>query len=235
MLERLPAPVLASLRWPGRPELPAGNPAWTFMVAHPFGDFALFVGDYPEKRARPRPFEVWVNGAEQPRGLGALAKTLSMDLRANDAAWLQLKLDALATVAEERPFEMPFPPHGEQAPVPGRGGGHGGGDPLALRATGRLAGPGKRAPTPVLDAMFSRDEPHTGPSGTLAWAVDIDNPATGERFTLTLKEVTLPAPDGSTVTRPCAMGCPATTRARSMAWRACCRWTCASSIRPGSA
>ena len=44
--------------------------------------------------------------------------------------------------------------------------------------------------------MFSRDEPHTGPSGTLAWAVDVDNPATGEAFTLTLKEVTLPGPDG---------------------------------------
>ena len=44
-LEQLPAPVLSSLRWPSRPELPSGNPAWTFMVHHPFGDFALFVGE----------------------------------------------------------------------------------------------------------------------------------------------------------------------------------------------
>jgi ribonucleoside-diphosphate reductase alpha chain len=36
--------------------------------------------------------------------------------------------------------------------------------------------------------------------------VDIDNPATGESFTLTLKEVTLPTPEGGTVTRPCALG-----------------------------
>ena len=36
-LDRLPAPVLSSLRWPGRPELPGGNPAWTFMIDHPFG------------------------------------------------------------------------------------------------------------------------------------------------------------------------------------------------------
>ena len=57
-----------------------------------------------------------------------------------------------------------------------------------------------------MDAMFSVTEPHTGPSGTLAWAVDIDNPATGEAFTLTLKEVTLPTPGGGTVTRPCAIG-----------------------------
>ncbi|QTN23559.1 adenosylcobalamin-dependent ribonucleoside-diphosphate reductase [Rhizobacter sp. AJA081-3] len=206
-LERLPAPVLSSLRWPGRPDLPGGNPAWTFMVNHPFGSFALFVGELaPESGGAPQPFEVWVNGAEQPRGLGAMAKTLSMDLRANDPAWLQLKLDALATVAEERAFEMPFPPHGEKRLFPGV---------VAataavvrwrceqLKALPRL---GSKAPTPVIDAMFSRDEPHTGPSGTLAWAVDIDNPATGEAFTLTLKEVTLPGPDGSTVTRPCAVG-----------------------------
>jgi ribonucleoside-diphosphate reductase alpha chain len=206
-LERLPAPVLSSLRWPGRPELPGGNPAWTFMVHHPFGDFALFVGELaPEEGGAPRPFEVWVNGAEQPRGLGALAKTLSMDLRANDAAWLQLKLDALATVAEERVFEMPFPPHGEKRLFPG-----------VVAATAAvirwrceqlhaLPDPARKSPTPVLDAMFSREEPLTGPSGTLAWAVDVDNPATGETFTLTLKEITLPGHDGHPVTRPCAVG-----------------------------
>ena len=95
-LDRLPAPVLSSLRWPGRPELPAGNMAWTFMVHHPFGDFALFVGELAAADGKSaQPFEVWVNGAEQPRGLGALAKTLSMDMRANDPSWLKLKLDAL--------------------------------------------------------------------------------------------------------------------------------------------
>ena len=72
-----------------------------------------------------------------------------------------------------------------------------------LKALPRL---GHKAPTPVIDAMFSRDEPRTGPSGTLAWSVDVENPATGENFTLTLKEVTLPGPDGATVTRPCAVG-----------------------------
>ena len=197
-LEKLPAPVLASLRWPGRPELPGGNPAWTFMVHHPFGDFALFVG---EEGTPPRPFEVWVNGAEQPRGLGALAKSLSMDLRANDAAWLRLKLDALATVAEERAFEMPFPPAGEKRPFPGV--------VAAVAAVIRwrceqLGVWTTAGHTPVIDAMFSRDEPKTGTSGTLSWAVDIDNPASGEAFTLTLKEVTLPTASGGT--RPCAVG-----------------------------
>ncbi len=206
-LERLPAPVLSSLRWPGRPELQAGNAAWTFMVHHPFGDFALFVGELsPEEGGGAKPFEVWVNGAEQPRGLGALAKTLSMDLRANDPAWLELKLDALATVAEEHSFEMPFPPSGERRLFPG-----------VVAATAAvirwrcnqlkaLASDNPNLPTPVMDAMFSRGEPQTGPSGTLAWSVDVDNPATGESFTVTLKEVNLPGPDSSIVTRPCAVG-----------------------------
>ncbi|HET9642772.1 MAG TPA: ribonucleoside-diphosphate reductase, adenosylcobalamin-dependent, partial [Burkholderiaceae bacterium] len=201
-LERAPQPVLASLRWPGRPELSAGNPSWTYMIRHPHGEFALFVGELPPtaEASRPVPFEVWFNGAEQPRGLGALAKTLSMDLRAKDAAWVRLKLDALATVQEERSFEMPFPPHGSARQFPG-----------VVAATAAVIRwrceqlglwESDCAPTPVLDAMFSREEPHTGPSGTLAWAVDIENPGSGEAFTLTLKEIVLPGG----VTRPCALG-----------------------------
>ena len=132
-----------------------------------------------------------------------MAKTLSMDMRANDTAWLQLKLAALATVAEERAFEMAMPPNGEKRLFPG-----------VVAATAavirwrceQLGALQDGGPTPVLDAMFSREEPRTNVSGTLAWAVDVDNPATGELFTLTLKEVSLPTPDGGVVTRPCAMG-----------------------------
>ncbi|HEY1131206.1 MAG TPA: adenosylcobalamin-dependent ribonucleoside-diphosphate reductase [Roseateles sp.] len=208
-LERLPQAVVASLRWPSRPEMPGGNPAWSYLIQHPHGDFALFIGELPLEGpdaglfGRNLPFEVWVNGAEQPRGLSALAKTLSTDLRTNDAAWLRLKLDALATVAEERAFEMPMPPGGELRLFPG-----------VVAATAavirwrceQLGALGEGGATPVVDAMFSRNEPRTGVSGTLAWAVDVDNPATNEQFTLTLKEVVLPSPDGGSVTRPCAMG-----------------------------
>ena len=206
-LERITQPVLASLRWPGRPELPAGNAAWTFMLRHPFGEFALFIGELPDEGigGRPAPFEVWVNGAEQPRGLGALAKTLSMDLRARDAAWVRLKLDALTTVQEERAFDMPFPPHGEIRRFPG-----------LVAATAAIIRwrcerldlwPDEASPTtPVIDAMFSRDEPQTGPSGTLAWSVDIHNPVSDEQFTVTLKEVVLPDGQGGSLTRPCALG-----------------------------
>ncbi len=208
-VERLPQAVVASLRWPSRPDMPGGNPAWSYLIQHPHGDFALFIGELPLEGpdaglfGRNLPFEVWVNGAEQPRGLSALAKTLSMDLRTNDAAWLRLKLDALATVAEERAFEMPMPPSGEKRLFPG-----------VVAATAavirwrceQLGALQEGGATPVVDAMFSRNEPRTGVSGTLAWAVDVDNPATNEQFTLTLKEVVLPTPDGGTVMRPCAMG-----------------------------
>lgn len=202
-IERTPEPVLASLRWPGRPDFPGGNPAWTYMVKHSFGEFALFVGELQED-GRPAPFEVWVNGAEQPRGLGALAKTLSMDLRTRDAAWVRLKLDALSTVQEEHAFEMPFPPHGELRRFPG-----------VVAATAAVIRwrceqlglwSNERLATPVVDAMFSREEPLTSADGTLAWSVDIHNPATDEAFTLTLKEIVLPDGQGGTVTRPCALG-----------------------------
>ncbi|HEY1092536.1 MAG TPA: LAGLIDADG family homing endonuclease [Burkholderiaceae bacterium] len=208
-LSKIPKAVLASLRWPSRPDLPGGNPAWSTMIRHPHGEFALFIGELPAEGpdaglfGRNLPFEVWVNGAEQPRGLAALAKTISMDMRSNDAEWLRLKLDALATVAEERSFQMAMPPAGEMRLFPGV--------VAAVSAVIRwrceqLGALQTGGPTPVLDAMFSREEPRTGTSGTLAWAVDVDNPATGEAFTLTLKEVSLPTPDGRHVTRPCAMG-----------------------------
>ena len=211
-LAPLQQPVLSSLRWPGRPELVTGNLAWCSMVEHPQGDFALFVGELPAEPdavagspgARAKPFEIWVNGAEQPRGLGALAKTLSMDLRSNDLGWLQLKLDALATVAEEHPFEMPFPPLGERRLFPGTVAAVAALVRWRCEQLGTLPAP-EDAPTPVLDALFSRADPQTGVDGTLAWAVDIDNPVARESFTLMLKEVTVPAADGTLATRPCAM------------------------------
>jgi ribonucleoside-diphosphate reductase alpha chain len=218
-LDRPSTAVMSSLRWPGRPEMNGGNPAWTYMIRHPHGEFALFVGEMPAQAgpgfglfAQSVPFEVWVNGAEQPRGLSALAKTLSMDMRVNDPQWLRLKLDVLATVAEERAFDMPFPPSGERRLFPGVVAATAAVIRWRCEQLGALVDGG---PAPMLDAMFSRDEPRTGTAGTLAWAVDVDNPATGETFTLTMKEVTLRsaasanAPAGAAptlVTRPCAVG-----------------------------
>ena len=205
-IKSLPMPVLASLAWPSRPTLPAGNLSWTYMIGHPGGEFALFVG-HVEEEGRAFPFEVWVNGAEQPRGLGAVAKTLSMDMRAKDRAWLALKLEVLSKTPGDHSFELPFPPHGERKLVPSVVAGvaqvirwrcdqlHA----LDERAPDLLSPEGR--PHPVLDAMFAVEEPKTGTDGTLSWSVDICNPASGEEFVLGLKEITLPGG----VMRPYAM------------------------------
>ncbi len=196
-IKSIPEPVLASLRWPGRPKLAGGNPAWTYMIEHPDGEFAIFVG-HVETPERAHPFEVWVNGAEQPRGLGAVAKTLSMDMRANDPAWLRVKLDTLAKTASDDAFDMPFPPHGERKRMPS-----------ICSAVAQLvrwqceemrALPDEKHGQ-VLDAMFSLKEPKTGADGTMSWTVDVLNPGTKDDFVLGLKEITLP--DG--VTRPYSM------------------------------
>ncbi|HZF18845.1 MAG TPA: adenosylcobalamin-dependent ribonucleoside-diphosphate reductase [Burkholderiales bacterium] len=196
-IKTLPEPVLASLRWPGRPKLAGGNPAWTYMIEHPDGEFAIFVG-HVETPERVHPFEVWVNGAEQPRGLGAVAKTLSMDMRASDPAWLRLKLDTLAKTASDDAFDMPFPPHGERKRMPSIC--------SAVAQLVRWQCEEMRALPEdkhgqVLDAMFSLKEPKTGSDGTMSWTVDVLNPGTKDDFVLGLKEITLP--DG--VTRPYSM------------------------------
>jgi ribonucleoside-diphosphate reductase alpha chain len=191
----LPAPVLASLRWPGRPRMSDGNTSWTYLIESPHGQFALFVGQIENDMGRSVPFEVWVNGTEQPRGIGAVAKTLSMDMRANDKAWLKLKLDALSKTQDDDAFELPFPPNGEQRLVPGVVSALAQVVRYRCEKLGALDGTDA---TPVIDCMFSRDEPKTGTDGTLSWTVDVVNPAAGEEFVLGLKEITLP--DG--VTRP---------------------------------
>ncbi len=196
-IQQLPAPVLSSLVWPGRPDLPDGNLSWTYMIGHPHGEFALFVG-HLDQDSRAFPFEAWVNGAEQPRGLGAVAKTLSMDMRANDRPWLKLKLDVLSKTPGDEAFDLRFPPHGERKRVPSVVAGVA--QVIRYRCE-QLGALDDQGPTPVLSAMFSVPEPKTGTDGTLSWTVDIQNPASGDDFVLGLKEIALP--DGTT--RPYSM------------------------------
>jgi ribonucleoside-diphosphate reductase alpha chain len=193
----LPAPVLASLRWPSRPRMHEGNIAWSYMIETPHGEFALFVGQIENGMGKAVPFEVWVNGVEQPRGLGAVAKTLSMDMRANDHGWLAMKLEALAKTPGDS-FEMQMPPHGERKRMPSVVSAMA--QVIAWRCE-QLGAFKYEGPTPVKDALFSAKEPKTGTDGTLSWTVDVNNPSTGEDFVLGLKEITLP--DG--VTRPYSM------------------------------
>ena len=67
--------VLAALAGPSG--VADGKPGLELMIQHPYGEFALFVGELPSQPGpgaglfgKTVPFEVWVNGAEQPRGLG---------------------------------------------------------------------------------------------------------------------------------------------------------------------
>ena len=188
-LDRAHQPPLSSLRWPGRPELTNGNPCWTYVVRHPLGDFAVFIGHIEDGKSYP--FEVWINGAEQPRGLGAIAKTLSMDMRTDDRAWLDMKLSALQKASGDDGFEMAMPPDGRKVRVPSLVSGFAKLIRYRCNELGAFAddGTGK---TPVVDALMGPKEPKAGPDGTLSWTVDVMNHATGDDFVLFLKELVMP-------------------------------------------
>jgi ribonucleoside-diphosphate reductase alpha chain len=186
-LDAAPEPALLSLRWPGRPVLPGGNPAWTYMVESPFGRFAIFVGHV--ENGAPYPFEVWINGNEQPRGLGAIAKTLSMDMRALDAKWLRMKLDVLARTGGDA-FDCAMPPDGKLLRVPSIVAAFARIVRLRVDKLGALAEAGGKSP--VLDALFATKEPKTGTDGTMSWTIDVYNPSSEDDFVLMLKELVLP-------------------------------------------
>ncbi|MYN13369.1 adenosylcobalamin-dependent ribonucleoside-diphosphate reductase [Pusillimonas sp. TS35] len=183
------SPPLASLRWPSRPALPAGASGWVSETIHtPQGEFAIAVADKDKV-----PFEIWVLGGQPPRGLDAIAKTLSADMRANDRGWLHKKLSMLARDYGDS-FQMPMPPDGRPVTVPSATAA------LARLLEWRYNDLGALAqrdddPAPVLNALFAPREPKTGTDGTLAWVADVRNPATDDDFVLMLKELQMP--DGS--------------------------------------
>jgi ribonucleoside-diphosphate reductase alpha chain len=93
-----------------------GNPCWTYVVRHPLGDFAVFI--WPHRRRKLVSFrgvDQWRGTAARP---GAIAKTLSMDMRTDDRAWLDMKLSALQKAVGDDGFEMAMPPDGRKLRVP---------------------------------------------------------------------------------------------------------------------
>jgi ribonucleoside-diphosphate reductase alpha chain len=196
-LTSTPQPALASLKWPGRPDMAEGNMAWTYMVEIPqrHESFAIFIG---QTGSPPVPFEVWVNGAEQPRGLGAIAKTLSMDMRSEDRAWLKMKLDALAKARDEEGFTIAMPPHGKPEWQKGVVAAFSNIVRWRCEQLGVFRDLEQQLlpiSTPVINALFSKKEPKAGPLGTMSWTVDVNNANTGDDFVLGVKELQLP--DGS--------------------------------------
>ena len=173
------------MRWPDRPDV---NPEGiTYRVKHPQGSFAVVVNHY--KNGRMHPLEVFVAGAEQPRGLAAIAKSLSVDMRTDDGAWLRMKLDSLLNTVGDDGFEMTDPASGKLVMMPSLAAGFASLVKHRLTEIGALESAG---PSTMMDALFSKREPKTGPNGALGWHVDINNPVTGDDFLLHTKEVVLP-------------------------------------------
>ena len=190
VLEATPNPALASLRWPGRPQLTAGSEGWVSQVVkHPLGSFVTFVSH--TTNGHNHPFEVWVNGSEQPRGLGALAKSLSMDMRTRDPVWVRMKLEMLMKTAGDDAFDMPMPPDGEVKRMPSLVAAFAHLLKYRIEVLGALE-VSDGMTTPMMDALFAKKEPKTGTDGTMSWTVDISNAGTGDDFVLGLKELMLP-------------------------------------------
>ncbi|MCW3481302.1 adenosylcobalamin-dependent ribonucleoside-diphosphate reductase [Neisseriaceae bacterium JH1-16] len=186
-LNTAPSPALASLKWPDRPKLKEGNPSWTYMVEHEHGDFAVVVGHI--ENGRTHPFECWVNGSEATRGLGAIAKTLSMDMRCRDRAWLAAKLDALSRTVGDKQYRMEIGTTTLYASSAAAALGQ-----VVHYRVEQLGALTAKAddPSPVMDALFARKEPKSGTDGTISWSVDVSNPQTGDDFVLFVKELVLP-------------------------------------------
>lgn len=185
-LAAVPETVLKSMRWLDRPHMADGNPSHTYMVESPEGDFAVQIGHFVNGDTHP--FEVWVNGSECPRGLGAIAKTLSADMRSYDRGWLRLKLEALQKCKGE-PFEMPMPPDGATKIMPGAVAAL---TWLVAYHCAKIGWFNGEGDSTLTSAMMFRKEPKTGTGGTLSWTVDVKNPATGDDFVLFVKELEMP-------------------------------------------
>lgn len=65
------------------------------------GDEFIVVLKEAEVDGRTRPFSIWFSGT-YPRSLDGLAKSLSLDMRVNEPAWVARKLKQLIDVSEER-------------------------------------------------------------------------------------------------------------------------------------
>lgn len=176
--------LLNELRWPKRPDVPAQGV--TYSVRHPQGNFAVVVNHWND--GGDKPLEVYVAGNEAPRGLGAIAKSLSVDMRMGDSAFVNMKLDSLLNTRGEDGFEL-RQPGGNIVQMPSLTAGFAALVKHRLQELGALDSQDR---SPMIEALFSRREPKTGPEGAIGWHCDINNPATGDDFLVHTKELVLP-------------------------------------------
>lgn len=177
--------ILQALKWPNRPDVVAEGV--TYPVAYPTAKFAVTVNHW--KNGRLHPLEVFVAGNEQPRGLAAIAKALSVDMRTGDPGWLRMKLESLMATEGNDGFDMKDPATGRVVRFGSLTAAFAAIVKHRMEAIGALDGDDDG---PMMAALFSRREPKTDASGAMSWHVDVRNPATGDDFLMTTKELVTP-------------------------------------------
>jgi ribonucleoside-diphosphate reductase alpha chain len=177
--------LVEQLRWPSRPDVVADGV--TYSVKHPQGNFAVVVNHHMNGKAHP--LELYIAGNEAPRGLAAIAKGLSVDMRTDDSAFITMKLDSLLNTKGDDGFEMNDPATGNRVFMPSLTAGLAA---IVKHRLERLGALDQQANSPMIEALFSRREPKTGADGAIGWHVDINNPATGDDLLLHTKELRLP-------------------------------------------
>jgi len=188
-LDETPAPVANSLRWEHRPRIAEGNDARVFQVLGPEHKFYVIVGHI--KNGTPTtgyPFEVLIAG-EGPRGLHALAKSLSLDMRSLDRGWLKAKLESIAKT-EGTPFEMTMP-NGVVVEMPSEVAAFARLVHYQCEQLGAFSEENLAKDTSLLDALMSKRRPKTTTAGGLSWYCDVHNANTGDKFKLFLPELDL--------------------------------------------
>lgn len=179
--------ALTGWRETNRAKFRATKSGVTYPVEGGSGRFSIFIGQRED--GTQLPFEVRIDGDEQPRGLTALAITLSMDMQSRDYEWLKMKLDCLCGTVGS-PYSMAMAPAGRSIQLGGSG------EAIARLIRFRCEELGlfkeSQLTRPLVDAMFKRMEPKIGTNGALSWTVDVSNVTTGDDFALFVKECALP-------------------------------------------
>lgn len=188
-LDEVQVPVANSLRWEHRPQLVEGNDARVFQINGPEHKFYVIVGHL--KNGTPttgEPFEVLIAG-EGPRGLHALAKSLSLDMRSQDRTWLKEKLESIAKT-DGKAFEMSMP-NGVLVEMPSEVAAFARLVHYQCEQLGAFSNEKLAKDTSLMDALMSKRRPKTTTDGGLAWYCDIHNQNTGDKFKLFLPELEL--------------------------------------------
>lgn len=176
-----PINVLETLSSQKRPETPFGSVAHNYYVGKE-QPFLVSISQQTLEDGTVRPFEIWITGSA-PSALSALAKNLSMDCRLSDTSYLANKLESLKkTTGNPITFDLNGKTLKAKSEV----------SALAqiieqhYITLNAFSEPSEHS---AMNALFSKKEKKVGADGTMAFVVDVKNPATSEDFKLFLPEL----------------------------------------------